>query len=91
MGSGAFGDVYIAYHIETHRKVAVKLLKEQYTDWEKCLELREIKCLMKVKHRYIIELLEVFQTEGKLCLVFEYADGNLLDMYLKQAPKSLPS
>ena len=50
--------------------------------------LRELKVLKKLKHENIVKLIESFRRKGKLYLVFEYVDRNLLEI-LEQHPNGL--
>ena len=50
--------------------------------------LRELKVLKKLKHEHIVQLKESFRRKGKLYLVFEYVDRNLLEI-LEQYPNGL--
>jgi len=42
--------------------------------------LREVKCLRTIKHDNIIQLKEAFKKKGRLYLVFEFCDKNLLNL-----------
>lgn len=59
LGDGAFGTVYKAKHISTGEIVAIKKMKQKYTNWNECIELREIKSLRKLNHPNLIKLKEV--------------------------------
>ncbi len=40
LGDGAFGNVYKAIHIKTGEVVAIKKMKQKYTSWNECVDLR---------------------------------------------------
>jgi cyclin-dependent kinase-like len=49
----------------------------------------QVKILRMLKHENIVELREAFRRKGKLYLVFEYVEKNLLEI-LEQQPGGLP-
>ena len=50
--------------------------------------MREIKILRLLKHDNIVQLKEAFRRKGKLYLVFEYVERNLLEL-LEEHPSGL--
>ena len=50
--------------------------------------VREVKVLRMLKHENIVQLREAFRRQGKLYLVFEYVDRNLLEV-LEEKPNGL--
>ena len=42
--------------------------------------VREVKILRMLKHENIVQLREAFRRQGRLYLVFEYVDRNLLEV-----------
>jgi serine/threonine protein kinase len=63
--------------------VAIKKMKQKYTNWNECIELREIKSLRKLNHSNIIKLKEVLLVAEELYMVFEYLEYNLYEVYSK--------
>lgn len=59
LGDGAFGTVYKAINIKTNEVVAIKKMKQKYSSWNECIELRQIKSLRKLNHHNLIKLKEV--------------------------------
>lgn len=51
--------------------------------------LREVKVLRMLRHPNIVSLKEAFRRKGKLYLVFEYVEKNLLEV-LEENPDGLP-
>ncbi len=47
-------------------------MKQKYTNWNECVELREIKSLRKFNHHNIMKLKEVLLVSEELYMVFEY-------------------
>ena len=83
MGDGAFGTVYKASNIKTGEVVAIKKMKQKYSSWNECIELREVKSLRKMNHSNIIKMKEVLLVAEELYMVFEYLDYNLYEVYSK--------
>ena len=74
---------------ETGEIVAIKKFKESEEDEivRKTI-VREVKVLRMLKHENIVQLKEAFRRQGKLYLVFEYVDRNLLEV-LEEMPNGL--
>jgi cyclin-dependent kinase-like len=49
--------------------------------------MREVKILRMLRHPSIVSLLEAFRRKGKLYLVFEYVERNLLEVLEDQVGK----
>lgn len=58
IGDGSFGIVIKAQDITSSELVAIKKMKQKYSSWEECINLRELKALQKLKHINIIKLKE---------------------------------
>ena len=90
VGEGAYGVVLKCRNKETSSFVAIKKFKESEDDEiVRKTTLREVKILRMLKQPNIVSLLEAFRRKGKLYLVFEYVEKNLLEV-LEDNPKGLP-
>ncbi|KAJ4891609.1 CBL-interacting serine/threonine-protein kinase 13 [Raphanus sativus] len=83
LGHGSFAKVFLARNINTGENVAIKVI-----DKEKIVKSglaghikREISILRRVRHPYIVHLLEVMATKTKIYIVMEYVRGG--DLYGK--------
>ena len=87
LGTGAFGVVWLAAHVDTGLPVAVKVLHpSEVTSAEICERFRrEALMLSRMKSPYITQMRE-FISESPLgmALVMEYIEGENLDAILKQ-------
>ena len=91
VGEGAYGVVLRCRNRESGATVAVKKFKE--TDDDAIVRktiLREVKMLRSLKHPNIVSLREAFRRKGKLYLVFEYMEKNLLEL-LEASPQGIPA
>lgn len=70
-------------------KNARAFLFAQDDDILKKTTLREVKILRMLRHANIVSLKEAFRRKGKLYLVFEYVEKNLLEV-LEENPDGLP-
>lgn len=70
LGDGSFGSVIKAINQQTGKIVAIKHIKKKYEKWEECLNLNEIKVLMKLHHPNIINLYEMIKKNNELYFVF---------------------
>lgn len=91
---GGYGIVYQANHaILSGRTVAVKLLHAYHLDSDKEREnfLQEARFLDKLRHQYILPIIDVGFAEDLPYIISEYASGGSLHDHLKrQAGQLLP-
>jgi serine/threonine protein kinase len=89
VGEGAYGVVLRCRNKDSGEIVAIKKFKESEDDEiVRKTTLREVKILRMLKHENIVELREAFRRKGKLYLVFEYVEKNLLEI-LEQSSNGL--
>ncbi|XP_070554367.1 cyclin-dependent kinase-like 5 isoform X2 [Ptychodera flava] len=90
VGEGAYGVVLKCRHKESKEMVAIKKFKdsEENEDVRRTI-LRELKVLRQLKQDNIVELREAFRRKGKLYLVFEYVERNMLEV-LEELPNGVP-
>merc|ERR1712137_453644 len=79
VGSGSFGIIYLCQHRVTKQERACKIVpKSSLKDVE--LFLNEINVCMQLDHPNIIRLIEFYEEEDQVRLIFRYCDGmDLLD------------
>ena len=66
---------------QNYKTVAIKKFKDSEEDENiKKTTLREVKILRLLKGTNIVQLKEAFRRKGKLYLVFEFVDRNLLEL-----------
>ena len=75
IGRGSFSRVVRVEHIVSRQPYAIKMM-DRYEGKE--VFDTELSVLQRVKHKYIIQLVEVFETEDKLYMVMELATGGEL-------------
>ncbi|CAD7971380.1 unnamed protein product [Amoebophrya sp. A120] len=81
VGEGAYGVVLKCQNKETGELVAIKKFKEsEDDDIVRKTTLREVKMLRMLRQENIVQLKEAFRRKGKLYLVFEFVDKNLLEV-----------
>ncbi|BFZ14578.1 hypothetical protein BsWGS_17617 [Bradybaena similaris] len=81
VGEGAYGVVMKCRHKENGEMVAIKKFKDsEENDEVRHTTMRELKMLRTLKQENIVDLREAFKRKGKLYLVFEYVDKNMLEL-----------
>ncbi|CAD8145385.1 unnamed protein product [Paramecium pentaurelia] len=89
VGEGAYGVVLKCKNKETNEIVAIKKFKEtEDNEIVKKSIQREVKVLRLLRHLNIVELKEAFKRKGRIYLVFEYVERNLLEV-LETSPNGL--
>ncbi|KAJ3106652.1 hypothetical protein HDU96_008146 [Phlyctochytrium bullatum] len=98
LGVGSTGRVKLGTHMETHQKVAIKIISKDSLSTsddpaahnlppEKKNALnkkieREITIMKLIQHPYIMQLYDVYETEKELFLILEHVEGGELFDYL---------
>ncbi len=89
IGKGCFGKVYLAMQILTQNYVALKVIPKTSIKSKNSMKKikREVKILKVVNnHEGIIKLLEVFEDENYVYMVFEFVEKGDLVHYFKKNP-----
>jgi serine/threonine protein kinase len=87
LGEGTYGIVHKAQHIVTGEFVALKKMRlDGEDDGVPATALREISILRELRHRNVVELKHVFQTDRSLHLCFEYCVGDVRPPRLPPPP-----
>ncbi|KAJ8252164.1 hypothetical protein COCON_G00214760 [Conger conger] len=80
LGKGHFAVVKLARHVFTGQLVAVKVIDKTKLDAMATGHLlQEVRCMKLVQHPNVVRLYEVIDTQTRLYLILELADGG--DMY----------
>uniref|UniRef100_A0A673M732 Cyclin-dependent kinase-like 5 n=1 Tax=Sinocyclocheilus rhinocerous TaxID=307959 RepID=A0A673M732_9TELE len=74
---------------EEKKTLILVLIKQLLNEEVKETTLRELKMLRTLKQDNIVELKEAFRRRGKLYLVFEYVEKNMLEL-LEELPNGAP-
>lgn len=83
VGEGTYAEVYVGRSRETDRLIAIKSIKtSDFKDGLDMSAIREIKFLQEIRHRNVIELVDVFSTTASISLVLEYLPADL-EMLIK--------
>ncbi|GAB4353328.1 MAG: hypothetical protein Kow0099_37550 [Candidatus Abyssubacteria bacterium] len=93
IGKGGMGVVYLARHIETGERVAVKVLPPELTRSPKYVERfrREATAVARLDHPNIIKVFDVGEENGIHFFAMEYLGGQSLRSFLKQRGKLPPA
>ncbi|XP_059468439.1 SNF-related serine/threonine-protein kinase [Neocloeon triangulifer] len=83
LGRGHFAVVKLARHVFTGEKVAVKVIdKTKLDEVSRAHLFQEVRCMKLVQHPNVVRLYEVIDTQTKLYLILELADGGDLYDYI---------
>ena len=79
LGAGGMATVYLAEDLKHHRKVAIKVLREDLSASVGAARfLREIEIAAQLQHPHILPLLDSGEADGLLFYVMPYVDGKSL-------------
>jgi len=84
LGEGGMGVVYKAQDLTLDRFVAIKFLPQHLSESpeNKARFMQEAKATAALNHPNILNVFEVTEQEGTMCLVMELLDGQTLKSYL---------
>jgi serine/threonine-protein kinase len=80
VGTGGMSSVFRAHDRMLERKVALKVLHEQYTEDDEYVERfrREARSVAQLSHPNIVSVIDRGEADGRQFIVFEYIDGDNL-------------
>lgn len=83
LGTGSYGNVALATHKKTGKKVAIKKMEGVFEDETDCKRiLREVKLLRRLGHEFVVDLYDIVEPTDPesydvLYIVLEYAESDL--------------
>ena len=86
IGSGGMAVVYQAYDTSLDRKVAIKLLREEYVDDPDFIRRfqKEAQAVARLSHQNIVNIYDFGESDGLTYLVMEYVEGSTLKEIIAQ-------
>ena len=90
IGSGGFGDVYQAKHPVIGKRVAIKILAQQYKTDDVVGQrfVNEARAVNEIRHKNIVDVFGFGEFEdGRHYMIMELLEGQPLDRYLKERRK----
>ncbi len=86
IGSGGMADVYKAWDIEKETYVAIKVLKNEYTENAEFVRRfkREATAMYNIRHKNIVRVYEMGMYEGMYYIAMEYIEGITLKNIIKK-------
>jgi serine/threonine-protein kinase len=87
VGTGGMSSVFRAHDKLLDRKVALKVLHEQYTEDDEYVERfrREARAVARLSHPNIVTVIDRGEADGRQFIVFEYVDGENLKAVVNQS------
>ncbi len=93
IGAGGMGEVYLAQDTKLDRKVALKILPQEFAEDAERMRrfVLEAKSASALNHPNIITIHEIGETDGTHFIATEYIEGETLSRQLRGEPLSLKS
>jgi serine/threonine-protein kinase len=94
VGTGGMSSVFRAHDRLLDRKVALKVLHQQYSEDEEYIERfrREARAVAALSHPNIVTVIDRGEHDGRQFIVFEYIDGeNLKALIQRRGPAPVPT
>lgn len=87
LGQGGFGTVFLYRSKLTNKEVAIKFidLRKIFSPQDVQRLYSEISILRGLKHKNIVDLIDVFDLENKSCFVMEFCSGGELKDYVQNS------
>ncbi|MCX4240348.1 tetratricopeptide repeat-containing serine/threonine-protein kinase [Paraliomyxa miuraensis] len=90
LGAGTMGMVYEAHDELVDRRVALKLLGRRQGRNQRLRLVREGQALAQLSHPNVVNVFEVGTVDEHAYLVMELVEGQSLDHWLREEPRSVP-
>ncbi|KAK5641312.1 hypothetical protein RI129_009859 [Pyrocoelia pectoralis] len=92
LGSGSYGEVWLAFHTTTNKEYAIKKVTKKCENKpnDSCRIDSEVQILQSIKHPCIISIKEVVNSDDAVYMVLEYMGGGELNSLMCASNSPLP-
>lgn len=87
LGAGAMGTVYLGYNYDTNEKVAIKRVKDKFSNIPTIRERAKVEASLMFKHPNLVEMLgycEMSPTQGAIFIISRYVQGETIDVFVNK-------
>lgn len=94
LGSGAMGTVYLGYHCNTRTRIAIKRVKDAFSNNKMIRERAKQEASLAFRHQNLVEMIgycEYAPDNGPIFLLSKYVQGITVDEYVQKNLSSLPN
>lgn len=91
LGAGAMGTVYLGYNYDTNEKVAIKRVKDKFSNIPAIRERAKVEASLMFKHPNLVEMLgycEMSPTQGAIFIISRYVQGETIDVFVNKHLKT---
>lgn len=93
LGSGAMGTVYLGYRYGTTEPVAIKRVKDSYSNIPSIRERAKLEASFQFSHPNLVEMLgycEVQEGHGPIFIISKFVSGDTIDQFVNKHLRSFP-
>ncbi|MBO4673407.1 MAG: serine/threonine protein kinase [Bacteroidaceae bacterium] len=87
LGAGSMGTVYMGHNYDTQEKVAIKRVKDKYSNISAIRERAKMEASLMFKHQNLVEMLgycETSSNQGPIFIISSYVQGQTIDKFVNQ-------
>lgn len=87
LGAGSMGTVYLGFNYDTQEKVAIKRVKDKYSNILAIRERAKVEASLMFKHQNLVEMLgycEVSPNQGPIFIISRYVQGETIDVFVNK-------
>ena len=91
IGSGAMGTVYLGFNFDTQEKVAIKRVKDKYSNIPAIRERARVEASLMFSHQNLVEMLgycEMYPDQGPIFIISRYVQGETIDIFVDKHLRS---
>ena len=83
LGEGGMGSVYLAEHVESSRRVALKVIRARASSEEQVRFVSEVRTLGRIAHPAVVGVVDYGREDGRQWLAMDLVDGDTIAGFIR--------